>query len=197
MQTPAFQAGRIWFKYRGFSPVPVLLFVLLMPVVWAPSFPARLTLLGLILAAEGVRIWAVGYAGSVTRTRQDAVNSLVCAGPFRYVRNPLYIANIVMYVSWAVLFGLGVYAALAAVFFAIQYSLIVRYEEGILAGTFGDAYREYQRLVPRWVPRLNATRQTSAHRFQLRAALRSERSTLIAMVLTAVACWLKIRGVAG
>ncbi|MEZ4749727.1 MAG: isoprenylcysteine carboxylmethyltransferase family protein [Bdellovibrionota bacterium] len=194
MQTPAFRAGRLWFKYRGLSPVPVLLFVLVMPIVWVPPVTSRYLLIGLILASEALRVWAVGYAGSVTRTRQDAVNSLVCAGPFRYVRNPLYIANITMYVSWAVLFGLGTYAVLAAAFFVIQYSLIVRYEEGILTSTFGEAYREYQKRVPRWFPRLSRASKASEHPFQLVPALRSERSTFVAMALTAVACWLKVRG---
>ncbi|MCB0416535.1 MAG: isoprenylcysteine carboxylmethyltransferase family protein [Bdellovibrionaceae bacterium] len=191
MQTPAFQLGRIWFKYRGYSPVPVLLFVLLMPVVFAPSPLVSLALIVLILASEAIRIWAVGYAGSVTRTRGDAVNSLVCAGPFRYVRNPLYIANVTMYVSWSVLFGVGPYAALAALFFAVQYSLIVRYEEGILTETFGEAYAAYQQKVPRWLPRLTPAVPGSEHVFDLPAALRSERSTFLAMLLTAAAYWLK------
>lgn len=184
--------GRTWFQWRGFSPVPALLFVILMPVVVMPSRGEAFVLACVIFGAEAVRVWAVGFAGSVTRTRGDSVPSLVCAGPFRFVRNPLYIANIALYVAWALLFGLGPYSVFVGLYFAIQYSFIVQYEETLLYDTFGAAYREYQSRVPRWWPRLVPVETRSDHRFSLAASLRSERSTLLAIALTALACWLKV-----
>src|SRR4051812_43483428 len=97
--------GRFWFKNRSVSPMP--LFALM--IVLTPDFdPSRLSLslaIFVVLLAETLRIVAVGYAGSVTRTRGEKVPELVASGPFRYVRNPLYIANIVLYTATGLLFG--------------------------------------------------------------------------------------------
>jgi hypothetical protein len=41
----------------------------------------------------------------------------------------------------------------AALIFAIEYSLIVRYEEGVLESIFGEDYLAYKRRTPRWIPR--------------------------------------------
>jgi hypothetical protein len=42
---------------------------------------------------------------------------------------------------------------IAILLFAIEYSLIVRFEEGVLESTFGEEYLAYKRTTPRWIPR--------------------------------------------
>ena len=75
-------------------------------------------------------------------------------GPYRFVRNPMYLAvaaiilgQALLFGSWAVLIYLGV--ALTAVVLFVTF-----YEEPTLAETYGDEYRTYRANVRGWIPRL-------------------------------------------
>lgn len=181
----AVRVGRWWFQRRGVSPLPLILLCLILPPQFRLS-GVQLALVALgILLAEWVRIWAVGYAGSVTRTRGDTVPRLIHAGPFRYVRNPLYLANIAMYALCGVAFGFGGVSLFIAAYFAVQYHFIVAFEEDTLKREFGVAYEFYCARVARWLPAFSPTVETSGHPFELKKALRSERATLIALIVIA------------
>lgn len=133
----------------------------------------------LILLCEGLRIWAVGYAGSSTRTRGDAVPRLIHSGPYRWFRNPLYVANIGLYTLSGVLFGFGWLSLFVFLYSVIQYNFIIRFEEQRLFEIFGEAYRRYYANVPRWPLWMVDSYSSSGHAFHLGQAIRSERSTLI------------------
>ena len=78
---------------------------------------------------------------------------LVVGGPFRWTRNPGYIAVVAMLVGQGLVLGsvgVLVYAALVAVAFHL---FVVFYEEPTLRRTFGAEFEDYCRRVPRWVPR--------------------------------------------
>ncbi len=188
------QIGRTWFRWRGFSPLPFLL------VCWlgTPEVTLSLVQLGLVAAgiflAEGCRLWAVGYAGSATRTRGDTVPALVHAGPFRHVRNPLYLANTLMYCFCALAFGQSVLPFLGLVYFGAQYAFIVAFEEQTLRREFGVAYTYYCARVSRWLPSFRPSIESSGHRFHLAKALRSERASLIALACIGVLVALKRAG---
>ncbi len=189
---PLFRWGRAWFRFRSFSPLPFFLLFVALPseVAWTTPLVVAFAIYG--LAGEAIRIWAVGFAGSVTRTRDDRVPALVHAGPYRLVRNPLYIGNFMIYTAAGLLFGF-VWLTLAFAFYtALQYFLITEYEETLLKETFGMDYREYQEKVPRWLPALGPKIESSAHTFQLGRAINSEKSTLLALaaiVVLIVAKW--------
>lgn len=79
---------------------------------------------------------------------------LVVGGPFRWVRNPGYVAAIALLVGQALLFAsprLLVYAASIALGFHL---FVLLYEEPALRRQFGAEYEAYCRAVPRWIPRL-------------------------------------------
>jgi protein-S-isoprenylcysteine O-methyltransferase Ste14 len=85
--------------------------------------------------------------------------NLVVGGPYRFTRNPGYVAVIAMLVGQALLFaepGLLVYAAAVAAGFHL---FVLLYEEPTLRRSFGAEYEAYCRRVPRWVPRLPARRR--------------------------------------
>lgn len=114
---------------------------------------------GFLIAVVGelIRFWGVSWAGSETRTTGGVGGSnLIISGPFAYVRNPLYVGNILMY------FGLGVmslalfpYLQIVAItFFILQYQLIVGEEESFLKTKFGDQYKRFLENVPKFFPRL-------------------------------------------
>jgi hypothetical protein len=130
------------FQFRSYTPFPFLFAMVLFARPTATTLAAGfvLTLLG-----ESIRFWGVAYAGSLTRvTGSVGAPDVVIAGPFSYVRNPLYIGNILMYT------GVGVMAnaltpwlvLVALVYFSVQYSLIVSLEEEFLEKEFGDGYIE-------------------------------------------------------
>jgi protein-S-isoprenylcysteine O-methyltransferase Ste14 len=82
----------------------------------------------------------------------DPPRRFVAAGPYRWVRNPIYLAGMVIVLGEAWLFGstaLLLYAVGVAVAFHL---LVVAYEEPRLRDRFGEQYEAYRRAVSRWVP---------------------------------------------
>jgi protein-S-isoprenylcysteine O-methyltransferase Ste14 len=78
---------------------------------------------------------------------------LVVGGPFRWVRNPGYVAVDAMLFGQALFFGssrLLLYAALVALAFHV---FVLLYEEPTLRDAYGEEYEDYCRRVSRWLPR--------------------------------------------
>jgi protein-S-isoprenylcysteine O-methyltransferase Ste14 len=145
------------FKNRGLLLVPV---ALLLVIFGSPS--VRSAVVGLIVATVGelIRIWAVGFSGVTTRSDAVTAPKLVTAGPYAFVRNPLYLGNAVIALGfWLAFSGNVSLTTSAALFFAIGilivavYASIIPLEESYLAQTFGAAYDAYRREVPAIVPR--------------------------------------------
>ena len=126
-----------------------------------PSAFSIATGLPLAFAGEVVRMWAVGYSGVTTRGDVVTAPELVTAGPYAYVRNPLYVGNFLTAAGFAVAFTgknsapvrlMLVGGSLAAMFGV--YAVIVPHEEGYLRATFGQPFDDYCERVPRVVPAL-------------------------------------------
>jgi len=147
---------QFFFKYRSYTPIPLILVLL----YFAQPFPPAIYWgFGLLLIGETIRIWAVRYAGGKTRTRKVGAPKLVTSGPFGYVRNPLYLGNMLMYLGIVLVAGGKMMWPLFLVtlmFFIIQYSLIVSLEQETLKKKFGEEYLAYCKNVPALFPRLNA-----------------------------------------
>jgi len=117
--------------------------------------------LPLAFAGEVVRMWAVGYSGATTRGDTVTAPALVTAGPYAYVRNPLYAGNVITAAGFAIAFtgknSAAVRLALVTGSLAAMigvYAVIVPHEEGYLRATFGPAFEAYCARVPRVVPAL-------------------------------------------
>jgi len=142
------------FRYRGYTPMPFLAIM-----VWFAE-PTVLSLIaGLLITVlgEALRLWGVAVLGGEARaTAAMGSTLLVTTGPFAYVRNPLYIGNMLLYTGIGVmslaLFPWLLVAALC--WFSIQYALIISLEEEFLRERFGKDYEAYQRRVRRFIPRL-------------------------------------------
>ncbi len=168
------------FTYRSYTPIP---FLIVMLIYARPTITS--IVIGLIMAAlgESVRFWGVSYAGSETRTTGTVGGSqLVTSGPYSHVRNPLYVGNILMYVGVGVMSNaLMPYLPLVALaYFIFQYTGIVSLEEEYLARTFSN-WSEYKEGVGRFVPKLRAFGRDGELKPDFARALRSERSSLIAI----------------
>jgi protein-S-isoprenylcysteine O-methyltransferase Ste14 len=102
-----------------------------------------------VLAGIALRIWAEQQLHYRTRGRKQ----LTTTGPYRFVRNPLYIGNMIMCVGATIASEL-LWLIPITIFWCIGiYSTVIRYEEGHLVERYGDEYRGYLLEVPRWLPK--------------------------------------------
>jgi protein-S-isoprenylcysteine O-methyltransferase Ste14 len=108
----------------------------------------------LLFLTAALRTWGAAYLGtSVVHDTAQHSEALVADGPFRYTRNPLYLANIPMAAGIGVLASLSGFIFLVLANWIFVYRLIFREEEALLQ-TQGESYRAYCRSVPRYWPSL-------------------------------------------
>lgn len=188
-QTTAARVGAWLFRYRGFLPVPFILVPLLVP--GEQTTRGWLTAALFILAGEVFRMLGVAAAGTVTRRRSRDVQRLVTYGIFSWMRNPLYVGNLLIWAGFVIGSGVLWFLPVAIILFAIEYTLIVRYEEGVLESIFGAEYLAYKQRTPRWFPRPPRERSSGQHDYG--EALRSEVSTFAQYAALGVAFYVKHR----
>lgn len=95
--------------------------------------------------------------GRGTPAHFDPPKTLIANGLYRYVRNPIYLGALLVQLGYIIWFGSGVVMISYFLFFLLAYHiLIVCVEEPVLKHTFGAAYDEYSKHVPRWIPRLRS-----------------------------------------
>ncbi|HEY1963830.1 MAG TPA: isoprenylcysteine carboxylmethyltransferase family protein [Acidobacteriaceae bacterium] len=126
------------------------------------------------LAAAALRTWAAAYMRSIVVHDPRVHDSrLVADGPYRHLRNPLYLGTILM------AFGVGLAASrsgfvlLVLAITLFQYRLTLR-EERALKATQGESYDRYLAVVPRIVPSLKPCVPESGIRPQWGQAIRGE-----------------------
>ncbi len=144
----------------------VLIYLPARILAWAGIVrPAAFTwpqITGLLIGTLGAAfaLWCVAafaWIGKGTPAPFDPPRRLVIRGPYRFVRNPMYIGA-AMALAGAALF----YAALPLFLFVCGFLLVthlfvVIYEEPTLRRSFGPEYEAYCRRVRRWWPRASAT----------------------------------------
>jgi protein-S-isoprenylcysteine O-methyltransferase Ste14 len=170
--------GAVLFRHRGWLPVPFLL----VPLLARGTSDAMSWVLGFLLIAlgEAIRLAGVAAAGTVTRRRSRTVQRLVTYGIFAWMRNPLYVGNFLIWIGFTVISGVLWFIPVAIVLFAAEYTLIVRYEEGVLESIFGGEYLSYKDRTSRWLPRPPGTDEEGEHHWA--EAWRSEISTFLQYV---------------
>ena len=108
----------------------------------------------LALVAALLRTWAAAYLRSeVVHDFDLHGEKLVADGPFRYVRNPLYLGGILFSVGFALAASRLGYVVIVGGLTLFFFRLIAR-EEALLAATQGETYRQYLKVVPRMIPSL-------------------------------------------
>lgn len=99
-------------------------------------------------------ILAFAFIGRGTPAPFDPPRRLVIRGPYRFVRNPMYLGAAAALLGAALYYGSPALATYAGVFLLLMHAFVVGYEEPTLRGTFGDDYGRYCAAVRRWRPRL-------------------------------------------
>ena len=119
---------------------------------------AAVRVVGAVLVALGAAALLHAFArfvveGLGTPAPVAPTERLVIGGPYRFVRNPMYIAVGAAIVGQALLLGRAVLLAYACAFGVMVAAFVHWYEEPTLAGRFGEQYEAYRRAVPGWWPR--------------------------------------------
>jgi protein-S-isoprenylcysteine O-methyltransferase Ste14 len=162
--------------------MPALAFLLARTVVYATAFigflfvyvPARLIsrtgiaspavigpaqIAGIIVTTVGAALclWCLAnfiQAGRGTPAPFDAPRRLVVTGPYRFVRNPMYMGGGVVLTGVALFYHSRAVLIYAIAFMLVAHTFVVFYEERVLRRSFGEEYEAYLRSVRRWLPKI-------------------------------------------
>ena len=137
------------FRVRGLLMVPPILFTLLcfrgeFEKDWL-IYPLGFAVFGL---GVGVRVWAQMHLHYRLRVHKV----LTRTGPYRFVRNPIYIGNTAILLGLVIMSELLWFLPVMLAYCAVVYHYVVRYEEAHLSEKYGQPYRAYLAAVPRWLP---------------------------------------------
>jgi protein-S-isoprenylcysteine O-methyltransferase Ste14 len=126
-----------------------------------PSWPLALRALGVALIMVGVLVnvttfvrFPVEGAGTPFPTNPPSSRKVMVGGPYRYVRNPMYVSYVVAIIGEALLLSrpaLFVYLLVVVAFVA---AFVHWWEEPTMTKRFGAEYEAYRKQVPAWWPRL-------------------------------------------
>lgn len=97
--------------------------------------------------------WNFLAQGRGTPAPIDPPKELVATGFYRYVRNPMYVAVLAIIIGHFLWFGHWSLLIYAMIVFVAFHAFVTYYEEPTLKRTFGAAYEDYIKKVPRWIPR--------------------------------------------
>jgi protein-S-isoprenylcysteine O-methyltransferase Ste14 len=108
-----------------------------------PSLGYGSIFIGLVLCIEGsaIRIWSTGYL--------HKNNELTTSGPYGYVRNPIYVGNMLLAVGLILMSGHFIWGTILTVFlYVICYIPGMRVEEENLRSRFGESFEKFASSVP-------------------------------------------------
>ncbi len=109
----------------------------------------RLIILGLALIAA----FCLFKSGHAVICHGQRPNRVVSSGAFRYVRHPLYLASLLVYLALTVsTMSMVSFLLLAGIF--VFHNTIASYEERLLEAKFGEKYRTYKDNTGKWFPRI-------------------------------------------
>ena len=135
-----------------------------------------ITIAAIVLLGSGaaLRVWGSAYLGpSIVTSGSMHANTVLAAGPYRHLRNPLYLGSYLSQLAVAILMP-----PTGSIFFVIacfvQIIRLILGEEAYLGAQQGEPYLAYQARVPRIVPSLSPRVPASAVTPQWTAAITSE-----------------------
>lgn len=137
-------------------------------------------LFGICLLVSGValRTWAQQHLHYRLKVRK----SLTMTGPYQFVRNPIYIGNILICFGTAVISELLWLVPITLFYCFGVYSLAVHYEEVHLAEKYGEPYRKYMLEVPRWFPHIMRFKSLELRNEYFRSSILSEIHCILALL---------------
>jgi len=131
--------------------------VLSWPWIVRPTLIAGPQIIGMILTSAGamIALWCIvafAWIGRGTPAPFDPPRRLVIRGPYRFVRNPMYLGASLALGGAAIFYESVPLLAYSATFILACHLFVVSYEERTLQRTFGPDYEAYRHRVRRWWP---------------------------------------------
>ncbi len=138
------------YRLRGYLVTPPLILTLIW-FDWEIEEPFVLPLgISFFLMGVILRLWAQQHLKYGLKVRK----CLTTTGPYSFVRNPMYIGNVLICLGATVISELLWFVPITLFYYSWIYSLVVRYEEAHLSEKYGEPYRRYVLEVPRWFPKV-------------------------------------------
>jgi protein-S-isoprenylcysteine O-methyltransferase Ste14 len=116
------------------------------------------TAVAILVAAVAAwfRVWGTACLGAgIVHNAEMKAGAVMADGPYRYVRNPLYLGSYLTIVALSILMPPSG-AAFTLVLLAVTLLRLILGEEAFLAAKLGEPYLEYKRAVPRTIPMLRS-----------------------------------------
>ena len=145
-------------------PPPILLIVLvglgiLIGLFLSPPalVPWPLNLIGLFPLAGGILLLKSSFdlfgRSNTSPDPESVPKALITEGPYRWVRNPIYIGFGLIQLGLAILFAsVAILSLLPVYLLSVHIGFVLR-EERVLEEQFSEEYQAYRKTVPRWLPR--------------------------------------------
>lgn len=141
------------------------------------------------LAGAALRVWGTAYlSAAVVHSSAMYGDQVMASGPYRYVRNPLYLGSCLLGLSIAILMPPSG-AALFAVLLCLFYFRLILGEEAFLAGQSGESCLSYKKQVPRLLPRLRPSISSAAAHPQWLTSLLAEVFPVVFSICLAALAW--------
>ncbi len=103
--------------------------------------------------------WCFGIHARSSPAHFDMPQRLILHGPYLYMRNPMYVAQLLAVFGYMLWFGSPFLAVWLAIYVIGVLLLAYLYEEPLLRRLFGESYEHYRRNVSAWIPRLTPYEQ--------------------------------------
>jgi protein-S-isoprenylcysteine O-methyltransferase Ste14 len=139
-----------WWVIRSVRPLDARIPFSIPEWFWMPGFV-------IVVFGAAILLWCVGtfaLVGKGTPAPFDAPREFVAAGPYLYVRNPMYLGAVIVIIGAALVLQSVSALLVAVVFILLAHAFVLHYEEPTLEERFGKGYLQYKTLVNRWLPRL-------------------------------------------
>lgn len=131
----------------------------------------------IFIAGFMLRVWAIQHCSY--RQKGEGGKCLATKGPYSFIRNPLYIGNILICSGATVLSELLWFVPVVFLWCTGIYSLCVYREEKRLLELYGESYGRYMSEVPRWLPKTLSPKATGVAVQDFRGALRADAHSLL------------------
>ncbi len=148
--------------------------------------------IAMALAALGaiLRVWGAAYLGyDIVHHGAMQGGAVMADGPYRFVRNPLYLGGWCMMGAMACLMPPSG-ALVAMTLLTVCYLRLILAEEAFLTRELGEPYRAYVRAAPRLLPRLRGSLPPAGHKANWGIALLTELNAIGVLFIFAVLSWL-------
>lgn len=115
--------------------------------------------LGMLMILSGLAfivylVFVFKVVGKGSPVITEGAKKLIIKGPYQYVRNPMYLTHLWIWLAMFVIFGDVLLILYLLLGWLTLHVFVTKWEEPQLKEKFGREYDEYVKKIPRWIPKL-------------------------------------------